>query len=213
MNKIVSHLTKGYPNIEMHNGAYYYSKELVENIIPYVKTKRPWVTIRVFYKCFDNAIVFIHNNLNPDRYIWMTNFKNLVLVVSQPETAQRLYQWFPQARFIYLPLSIDTKYVKQFRTKKTKEVAFVGRLSKCTKEIKQNDKIDKLGDLPREELLKEMAKYKKVYAVGRCALEAKVLGCEVLQYDPRYPKDIWDVYDNKEVIPILQKRLNQIDLL
>ena len=66
--------------------------------------------------------------------------------------------------------------------------------------------------MPRELLLDELAKYKKAYAVGRCALEAKALGCEILPYDDRFPDpSIWKVLDNKEAAKILQEKLDEID--
>ena len=72
--------------------------------------------------------------------------------------------------------------------------------------------IDYIEGLPREELLAEMAKYKKVYAVGRTAIEAKILGCEVLPYDDRYPDpEIWQVLDNRDAAKILQEKLDEID--
>ena len=43
------------------NGAYYYSKEIVENIIPHVRTNYNWVTINI-NKSLPHSIVFIHNN-------------------------------------------------------------------------------------------------------------------------------------------------------
>ena len=46
------------------NGAYYYSKEIVDNIIPLVKTDRNWLTINVPEVAYDHSIVFIHNNLH-----------------------------------------------------------------------------------------------------------------------------------------------------
>lgn len=65
--------------------------------------------------------------------------------------------------------------------------------------------------MERDRLLNKIAQYRRVYAVGRCALEAKVLGCEVLPYDSRYPDpEIWKVLDNSEVIPMLQKAINRI---
>ena len=62
------------------------------------------------------------------------------------------------------------------------------------------------------ELLKMMAKFRKVYAVGRTAIEAKVLGCEVLPYDPRFPRpERWKILDNKDAAGILQMQIDQID--
>ena len=34
-------------NGNKYNGAYYYSREIVKNIIPLVKTDRNWITIRL----------------------------------------------------------------------------------------------------------------------------------------------------------------------
>ena len=57
-----------------------------------------------------------------------------------------------------------------------------------------------------------MARYKRVYAVGRCAIEAKILGCEVLPYDERFPNpDVWTVLDSKMAAKILQSQLDIID--
>lgn len=191
------------------NGAYYYSQEIVNNIIPLVETDRPWVTINAPAQCADRAIVFIHDNLTPEEiYGWMGRYEDLILVCGVPETCERVKHLGTP---IYLPLSIDVEEVKQYKVKKkTKKAAFVGRKAKRT--YKLPDGIDYLEGLPRELLLAEMAKYKKVYAVGRCALEAKVLGCEVLPYDDRFPDpEIWQVLDNNDAAKILQEKLDEID--
>lgn len=116
---------------------------------------------------------------------------------------------FPMHKAIYLPLSVDTKYVEQFKAKKTKDKCFAGRLEKRTSAIPAG--CDILGGIPRDELLARMARYKTVYAVGRCAIEAKVLGCKIGIYDERFPEDIWEVYDTSEAILLLQKELDIID--
>ena len=68
------------------------------------------------------------------------------------------------------------------------------------------------GGMEHEELLKEMGKYKQVYAVGRTAIEAKILGCEVLPYDPRFPDpNVWVILDNKDAAMILQKFINEVE--
>ena len=57
-----------------------------------------------------------------------------------------------------------------------------------------------------------MAEYEQIYAVGRTAIEAKILGCEVLPYDVRYPDPrMWKVIDNKDAAKLLQKKLDVID--
>lgn len=190
-----------------YNGAYYYSQEIVNNIIPYIKTDRPWVTVNVRGECMDNAIVFIHSNINSaNTYSWLRDYKNLVLICGVRETIEKVRHL---GTAFYLPLSIDTKYVKQFKTKQDKLIAFAGRVTK-DKNIPEG--VPKLQGMPREKLLKEMAHYRYVYAVGRTAIEAKCLGSTILPYDPRFlDVELWEVLDNKDVIPRLQTMLDAID--
>ncbi len=192
---------------DKHNGAYYYSREITKNIIPLIETDRNWVTVNVKGQCFDHSIVFIHNNLKPDLYDWLADYKDLVLVCGVPETCDKVkHLGIP----IYLPLSIDVENVAKFRCEKTKEVAYAGRYVKRLK-VPLTD-CDFLEGMPRNKLLSEMAQYKKIYAVGRTAIEAKCLGCEVLVYDERYPDpELWQVLDNKDAAKILQRELDKID--
>ena len=191
------------------NGAYYYSREIVKNIIPNVKTDRNWVTINAVVPYINHAIVFVHDNLKPEvRLRWLSYSRDLILVCGVEKTLNRVRHL---GKPIYLPLSIDVEYVKQFKTDKTKDTAYVGRPGKPGTEKLPKD-IDYLSGMNRETLLKEMAKYRKVYAVGRCAIEAKILGCEVLPYDPRYPDpSVWKIVDNKDAAKILQEELDKID--
>lgn len=189
-----------------HNGAYYYSKEIVDNIIPLVNTDYNWVTVTATGRCWDHSIVFIHDNQRLEIYQWLSHYKDLVLVCGVPETCEKVSTWGTP---IYLPLSVDVEYVQQFKTEKTEEDAFVGRLTKRTPGVPEDT--PSVGGVPREEMLREMAKYKRVYAVGRCAIEAKVLGCEVLPYDTRYPDPRrWRVVDNKIAARVLQKELDRL---
>ena len=192
-----------------HNGAYYYSLDICSNIIPNVKTDRNWVTVMIDKQCLDHSIYFVHNNLYPYKYNFIKNYKDVIVVAGTPETARRCRSL---GHVIYLPLSIDVDYVKQFAVKrKTKDTCYAGRKCKIYSDLVPKG-IPKLGSMEHDELLKEMAKYKKVYAVGRTALEAKVLGCEVLPYDPRFPNpDVWQVLDNKEAAKILQKFIDGVD--
>ena len=61
-----------------YNGAYYYSREIVKNIIPRVKTDRNWVTIRLPEMKVhpDHSIIFIHNNRNPNYYSYLKDYKD-----------------------------------------------------------------------------------------------------------------------------------------
>lgn len=195
--------------VNKYNGAFYYSKEIVENIIPNVETSRNWVTVNVQGVGCNHSVVFIHNNLHPSRYEWLKRYDDLILVCGVPETVEKVKRF---GRAIYLPLSIDTEYVKQFRVEeKTKEVAFVGRRSKIRRGRFPLG-IDYIHGLERQELLPRMAEYKKIYGVGRVALEAKCLGCEVLPYDDRFPDpSVWQVIDNKDAAQMLQRELDKID--
>lgn len=192
-----------------YNGAYYYSKEIVENIIPRLKTDRNFITVNVEGVGCDHAVVFIHNNLHPGRYDWLSRYKDLILVCGIPETVEKVAHL---GKAIYLPLSVDVEYVKKFAVKeKTKESAFVGRPAK-RKGLKLPKDIDILENMPRDQLLTEMAKYKEVYAVGRCAIEAKILKCRLKAYDPRFPKvSRWKPLDNAKAAEMLQAELDKID--
>lgn len=189
------------------NGAFYYSQEIVRNIIPNVKTDRNWITVNVPGLGCDHAIVFIHNNLHPENYTWLERYKDLILVCGIPETVEKVSHL---GKAIYLPISVDVDYVKEFRKPKTKDTAFVGRPAKKTADLP--DDIDYLEGLPREKLLEAMADYETVYAVGRCAIEAKILKCKLKAYDPRFPKvSRWKVLDNKDAAKMLQEILDEID--
>ena len=191
---------------DRYNGAYYYSVEITERIIPNVETDYNWMTVNVPEAGRDHMIVFIHNNKTPKCYEWLRDFKDIILVCGVPETIPKVEHL---GRAIYLPLSINVEEVESYRTEKTKDTAFAGRKSK-RRDIKFPESVDFLQGLPRDRLLQEMAQYKKIYAVGRTAIEAKALGCEILPYDPRYPDvDRWKVIDNLEAARMLQEELNK----
>lgn len=193
-----------------HTGAYYYSLDIVKNIIPNVKTDRNWITIMIEKQCLDHSIYFLHNNLYTYKYNFIKNYKDVIVVAGTPETARRCRNIARGC--IYLPLSIDVHYVKQFKAKrKTKDVCYAGREHKIYSNLVPEG-TDMLCGLEHDELLKQMGKYRKVYAVGRTAIEAKVLGCEVLPYDPRFPNpEVWQILDNKDAAKILQKELDKYD--
>lgn len=192
------------------NGAYYYSQEIVRNIIPRVSTDRNWITINVPGAGCDHAIVFIHNNLKQDKYNWLKRYKDLVLVCGIPETCEKVRHL---GRAIYLPLSIDVEAVKEYRRKPSERhgSAFAGRSPKRSG-ITLPAGIHYIEDMPRPMLLKTMANYETIYAVGRTAIEAKALGCKVGAYDPRFPDPKrWRVIDNKKAAEMLQKKMDKID--
>lgn len=192
-----------------YNGAYYYSQEIVANIIPNVSTDRNWVTILVPNTCLDHSIVFIHNNLHPEYYDYLKDYRDLLLVCGVQETATKLKKRLNH-KTIYLPLSVDVEYVKQFIRPKTKDTAYVGRLEK-TKYMDLPTGIDYIHGIKRQDMLPIVAEYRKIYAVGRTAVEGRILGCQILNADKRYPKKRWRVLDNKDAAEILQEKLDKID--
>ena len=191
-----------------YNGAFYYSKEICKNIIPAVRTDRNWITINTEGVGCDHAIVFIHNNLQPEKYEWLRNYEDLILVCGVPETCEKVEHL---GKAIYLPLSVDISYVEQFRTDtKTKDVAYVGRRNKVNNNVPKT--IDYLYGMKRQKLLPAMAEFKQIYAVGRCAIEGMILECDILPYDDRFPDpSIWKILDNREAAVMLQGMLDEID--
>ena len=191
-----------------YNGAYYYSREICRYIIPFIRTTRNWITINIPNVGVDHSIVFIHNNVHPEHYDWLSRYDDLILVCGVPETCKKVSHL---GRAIYLPLSVKVSEVEQYRCEKTKDTAYVGRKGKRNN-IPFPLHTDFIEGLPRDKLLKELAKYRKVYAVGRTAIEAKILGCEILPYDQRFPNPgIWQIVDSSDAKDILQKQLDVID--
>lgn len=189
-----------------YNGAYYYSKEIGELLIPKIKTDRNWVTINIPPFGADHSIVFIHNNIYPSRYEWLKQYKDLVLVCGVESTCENVKHL---GKTIHLPLPIDVEYVKSFRCEKDKDTCYAGRGRKMAPFNLDGEPV---CDLPREEMLARIARYKRCYAVGRTAIEAKILGCEILPYDPRFPDpSIWQPFTYEDAAKVLQKELDAID--
>lgn len=194
-----------------YNGCWYYSREIVKNIIPNVKTNRDWNTVgRELDGMHDGMIVFLHDNSTPWHYEWLKKYKDLVLVCSSEYTRNSVIY---SGHAIILPMSIDTEYVKKFRVKeKTKDTCFVGNeWVRANTHTAIPDKVDFFSGMPREQLLKEVAKYKRAFAIDRCAQEVQVLGCELLPIETSYRCDSFEVLDNRDAAKLLQKQLNEID--
>lgn len=191
-----------------YNGAFFYSKEIVKYIIPNVTTDRNWITVNMRGVGCDHAVVFVHNNLHPENYDWMERYEDLILVCGVPETVSKVKHL---GKAIYLPLSVNVADIERYRTDKSKDRAYIGRRSKANG-ILFPPGTDFISGLPRTRFLREIAKYREVYAVGRAAIEAKILGCEILPYDPRYPDpSIWEIIDNSEAAKMLQVQLDLLD--
>lgn len=192
-----------------NHGAYWYSVEICEHFIPTIKTDRNWVTIGYDGMCFDHSIVFAHSNLHPNVYKYLEPFDDLILVCS----------WYQQmdavahlGKPVFLPMSVDVEHVKQYKRDKDRDLCFAGRMEKCTDELRYTPGLDFISECDRDTFLTELARYKRVYAIDRVAIEAKVLGCEVLPYDRRFPDpDFWRVVDSREAAQMLQQILDEVD--
>ena len=192
-----------------YNGAFYYSKEIRKYFIPNIATTRNWITVNIPNLGVNHSIVFIHNNLHPEHYNWLKRFNDLVLVCSTKETAQKVKHI---GKAIVLPLSIKVDEVKQYMVDdKTEEIAYIGRdIKMAGTDLPEG--IDMITNMPRTKLLPIIAEYRKVYAVGRTAIEAKALNCKVLPFDPRYPNPArWKVLDSLDAAKLLQDKLDKID--
>ena len=188
------------------NGAYYYALEIEGRIIPEVETDRDWVLLNSEGMCRDHSIVFVHDNLNAERYRWLEGYDDLLLVCGIPETVPKVAHL---GTAVYLPLSIDVAEVSRHRRKRRSGTCYAGRVQKIG-EFPSN--VDVVSGLPRDEFLDRLSRYRHAYCVGRTALEAKCLGVEVLPYDPRFPDpDRWEVMDNLTAARILQQHVDRID--
>lgn len=197
--------------VEKHNGAHYYSQEIVKYFIPTIKTDRTFVTVNIPRAgCPSHSIVFIHNNKNPWRYSWLKEADDLILVCGVESTCEKVKDYGTP---VYLPLSVDVEYVRQFKCVEEERCGFcyAGRSSKLWNTAIP-DGVDYATGCTREVLLDTMAHRQGVYAVGRTAIEAKILGCEVLPFDPRYPDpSVWQVLDSRDAARMLQKIIDKAD--
>lgn len=202
----------------VHNGAYYYAKEIEHNIAPFIETDRAIdpLGLKAVGGIRHGAIIFIHHCLNWDKvYSWLERYSDIILVVSTKPTLE----WAKSKGYkaIFLPLTIDVDYVKKFAAPKTKKACYAGNRWAFKME-QENKNIPDYVEFPpsnmrREELLKFIAQYEQCYAIGRCALEAKVLGCEIMPFlMDRYPDpSYWVIRDNSEAVEILQRELDALD--
>ena len=206
---IISHEHPQYVNMKP-NGALIYSINICKYISPRIKTDRNWVTINI-HKAMDHSIIFIHSNVDIDeRYSFLKDYKDLILVCSQKSTMMKVRKY---GHAIYLPLSIDVPYTKSFARSKDRGTCYAGRRDKIYSDrLKGIKGIDYICDYSHTSMLETIARYKNVYAVGLTALEAKALGCKILPYDDRFPDvNVWKVRDCRDVIDDFQKKLDLME--
>lgn len=196
-----------------NNGGYFYGKEIEENILPhfdYLDATVITVAASLYRpETVGRAVVVCHDNRDTLRSYILWLKKDMLFVCSKESTVKTLRD--AGERAMYVPLSIDTEYVKQFVTDKTKEVAFVGNKWGFKKDYLESlpADIDQLSGMSREDLLREMAQYKRVIAEGRCLMEAQVLGAktEVPQYKGGVESVFVEALDNRDTIEDWRKAL------
>lgn len=194
--------------VRKNNGSYYYSKEVEQIILPHL-SDLPVVIVTagaVLYNTRDiprGSVIICHDNRTTKDSYGKFFGKNMLWVCSKQSTVDTLSSYGERA--VYVPLSIDTQYVAQFKRQRRKNAtAFVGNAWAFKDKYIASlpDDVVILNDMERGQLLKEMAKYKHVIAEGRCLMEAQVLGasCTV----PQYPDGVESVYveavDSRDVI-------------
>lgn len=203
-----------------NNGSYWYSSEIEEIILPKISADVFVVTAgAVLYQRHevpDGAVMVCHDNRTTNNSYGKFFGKNILWVCSKHSTVKTLEEYGEKA--VYIPLSIDTTYVAQYQKKRhTKDIAFVGNswgfkkryLDSLPKDIAQ------ISDLEREDLLKEMSKYKRVICEGRVYLEATVLGCqpEIPKYEDTTAEvpEMFDgrPLDSRNAIPLWQEVLKE----
>ena len=200
----------------MYHGAYYYAVEIEDIIFPSLGLDLDVTIITAGLplhnprKIPDGSIAICHNNQTLQNQYKKMFGKDFLWICSKPSTVDKVEALGEKA--IYIPLSIDTRYVEKFKTEKTKDTAFVGNRWRFKEGYLRSlpDGVDRLTDMPREELLAEMAKYRRVIAEGRCLMEAQVLGCEaeIPDYgDSSLGAIFREPFDTIEAIPLWAEAL------
>lgn len=194
------------------NGAYFYAKEIEDIILP--KLEGDFFINTVAVQLYepkqipDGAIVVAHDNYHTvERYSPYFG-KNITWICSKYDAYFKLMGRGERA--VLVPMSVDTEYVRKVagKPRKTLDTGFFGNAwdfkeSEMTKLYTQG--VELISNLTREEALKRMAKFKTMYAEGRCAIEATVLGCDVklIEY-PDFPAEPVQVLDSRDVIDLWQ---------
>ena len=200
------------------NGAYLYAKEIEQNILPHIESDDTINTVAIILYAPDGipdeSVVVAHDNFETVTRYRAYFGKRIRWICSMESTRDKLLAEGEFAR--YIPLSVDFDYIDKFKKRtKTADTAFFGNLwlfkqKSVNKLIEQGVVV--YGSMPREQALSEIAKFKKVYAEGRCAIEAQRLGAKVLpiDYGDTFDSIIPKLYDNRDLIPEWRKAFEPI---
>jgi hypothetical protein len=195
------------------NGAYFYSKEIVDCFIPKIKTSYNWQTIN-HQTAPEHCIVFVHSNNALYRYDYLLTYRDIILVCSTHNSVKELKKK-GHKKVVYVPLSIDTEYLSQFKNEYKNGTIAAGNLWAFTPQTKQffiHNGIKHYHDVEREDLLRLISKSETVYAIGRTAMEAIYLGANVIQPDKEYPVEKYTTYfTQKKAISILKRHIKKFE--
>jgi len=201
--------------ITRNNGSYWYAKELEDIILPALSDLNCMVvtvgaTQFDVQQIKDGAVIVCHDNRSTVENYGKWFKRGMIWVCSKKSTQEILLSRGETA--YYIPLSVDTAYVAQYKRKRRSGTAYVGNAWQFKAEYLATlpKKVKQLSGMERDELLADMSKYKRVIAEGRCLMEAKVLGAEVEV--PQYKAleaVMVDVLDSRDAIPLWREVLTK----
>ena len=197
------------------NGAYYYSRDIEEHLAPLLTTKRP-INVLGTICCggVDHMVVFIHNYLNPKAYGWLKRYNDVIVVSSDYNVEDEILK---NHKVIHLPLSVNVEEIAKHKVKKkTKDACYMGNQWVFKKQELAElvpPEVHRFGEMEREKLWDIVAEYKYAYAIGLCAIEARVLGCRLKMSRYRYPdpEGKFKVFDLREAAVCLQEAIDIIE--
>lgn len=130
-------------------------------------------------------------------------YPNAIYLVNSPIFYEELCKVYDRVHL--LPRFIDPDELPKPKEHKTQSVIWFGNVWKHHEDKFEKYKTkhkrwiskswhNQIGRLTREQILDIINDTEKVYAIGLCAMEAKHLGCEVVEYDGNsydviYPQD------------------------
>lgn len=198
-----------------YNGAYYYSQDIENYIIPNIKTDRP-INLIGTLACGgeDSMVVFVHHYLNVrEKYSWLRRYNDIIIVSSDYDADKELLRY---GRVIHLPLSVNVSEIAKHRKKPTQKACFYGnQWGFRRKEISElvPPEVPRFGEMPREVAWDVVSDYADCYAIGLCAMEAQVLGCHIKTSRYRYPEPekSFPILDCECAAKLLQEALDMLE--